>query len=490
MRRLTACRDPPTPPGVPWCSISPQEYERQMRRNQEQFLAAHQDILRRLAREYEPTFDDILDAETTAQHRHADKHDKRELRLRAWADLHITGMRFKRLWLKSVLYKMKTREWAKQRKFARMIGDLGTPASLQGAWLTEALKLAQSTTVLKHHGVVFMFIKKSVPTLLKEAFKALISPTEGGTFVYFSDDACYAIRDGESVKWFNIDIAGCDGSHSPMMFESYHSMYPPRLEQDARKLVEQCQRPIRIESQTRLRCMTVMLAPLVPLLYSGSTITTSLNNHAVMCIGIALAESQATTPEQIMAAAESVGYQVTVEECSKPQELQFLKHSPLRDVTGEWQPVLNAGVFLRLSGVCDGDLPGRGDITKRAANFQAALVQSAYPRISTPFVEAHRRENSAQGREKVQQQRVMAKMFEHKVIADDSPIVFLSTDEFFERYTLTSAERQQMVEFAQGSGPGDHYNSTAAHKILKRDYGLGAAPHWHTYDSQAPSQTG
>jgi len=111
-------------------------------------------------------------------------------------------------------------------------------------------------------------------------------------------------------------------------------------------------------------------------LFSGSVLTTLVNNVANLLIARSVYERRCTTCAEIVAAAADVGYVVTMDECDKFENMQFLKHSPFVNDDGVVLPFVNLGVLLRSLGQCNGDLPGtrNDDLRSRAQKFTSGYL--------------------------------------------------------------------------------------------------------------------
>jgi len=135
-RRLTACREPESkeePPESPYGNAA----ERELREKQIRFFggATWTGVLRQMQSKYAPYV--TLESQEEELRLHAgDPHIKRALRIQARTELEGTMQVADRLWLKSVLVKIKREEIAKPGKYPRTIGDLGVAASLQGFIIT------------------------------------------------------------------------------------------------------------------------------------------------------------------------------------------------------------------------------------------------------------------------------------------------------------------------------------------------------------------
>jgi hypothetical protein len=444
-------------------------YHEQLFNNQRRFFVEHTDIFKNVARSYEDYFHEYKGSEEEAREHYNDPHQKRLLRLKAWKELNDANQQSDDTdpWVKSVLWKLKKDEWAKPGKKPRMIGDLGVGASLRGFRVTNSLKVAQESEPVYVNGGEMYFCKSPDPVIMEQVFKKLIDPPGRFYFVYFSDDSCLSIRrkDG-GVDFYNLDISSCDASHGPAIFQQLVDLVPPTVRPDMQMLVDQCQLPLRVVSRVD-PSVKLLLKPNRPMLYSGSTITTGINNIANLAIGIAISECDYTSPDDIRLAAERAGYIVSgCKPLQHPEDLQFLKHSPVLDSNNCYKPMLNLGVLLRASGVCRGDLPGRGPFSIRARDFQAALLNGAYPQADFEVLQLMK--GVVKGSKKIE----IPHLFEYKVeVNDNFQPFFAQRDSIMRRYRLSDLEYAEVIEFAK-SGFEQFSNSVGLSKILDLDYGL------------------
>jgi hypothetical protein len=463
LRRLTGKRKPEIP-----------GYHERLKENQRLFIEEHGEFFEKIAASYKPYFESIHTAELEAELRYAEPHPKKALRIQAWKELCETGGRYvSDGWLARSLKrrkpyvtgKMKSQEHAKPGKKTRLIGDIGVAGSLLGAWLAEALKTAQALEKISYRGGLLVFVKTPDPIVLEEVFANLMSPPCRFYFVFYSDDACFSYWHEGRVYMHNLDISSCDASHTPRLFELLVDLYPSRLQKDIRRVVSQCAAPLRLRS--RLTPGQVILRPIGPRLYSGSTLTTPINNIANICIGVSLGDVDVITPECIVPAAERAGYIVTGDaplHCYA--ELQFLKHSPVYECyTGRYIPVINFGVFVRASGVCKGDLPGRGNLERRARQFQQALVQGIYAHVSSPTLELLRDRDVVIDRDIT---RLIEKHYEHRLDRHHESHHFLDEDLFL-RY---HPDAQDMLDIQEGARAryGQESNFPVFSRVLQLDY--------------------
>lgn len=474
--RMTAVRLPEKP-GM----------HQQLFANQASFIEKYTEIVQLLIEQCRYLPEEFFSIEEEAEEHHDDTHPKKRLRIEGWRDLNESGERFQRLWLRSVLYKMKTDEIAKWLKPARMIGDLGVAASLQGFMITKHLKQLQAENPIEVNGGTLNFCVTPSYQGLKNVFKNLIHPKEKYYFVYFSDDSCFSFRHRGKTYMYNLDISKCDGSHGNSLFELLITITPPEHKDDMKKLIEQLSLPVRVSS-TGDKSKFVLLTFDGPRLFSGSTLTTFVNNVANILIGYALSRAVKSLLDREYSIEEltkifteacySCGYIVTGfkddEICKTVEDLQFLKHSPVQDLLQEYQPVLNLGVMFRSSGTCKGDLPGSKNetIESRARKFQYSILHGMYPRTHIPFLE---RMKDRTGRIQCKKcDSMVGKDLEFKVDHVDEEHSRIFSDECaLRRYKLTPLEVAELLEFSD-AGVYQHTSSSFVTKVLTKDYGLSA----------------
>lgn len=413
----------------------------------------------------------IVNIYDTARERHADPHPKRLLRMAAFKDMEEDGFYSSDVWLHQCVGKIKTSEWAKPGKIPRMIGDLGVHASLEGAWVTQTLKeMYGSLQYIQGHRI--RIVLKADVQVLAEVFREAVQPPTKYFFSFFSDDGIITLFDKKGkLRYYLTDISSCDTSHHSV-FNSLEDSAPAFLKPGIKRVIGQLKKPlvIRCVHSPRLKVKLKLVDPDDTALYSGSTITTVLNDHGSVCIASAIITANAEEPDEIIAAARNAGYILDVTEVFHESELQFLKHSPVRATDGTLHAVLNPGVFLRASGTCRGDLPGRRCIFKRAALFQFALLQGMYPRLANPFIDQCRRSTGVSSPVPEPFRKVVSQQLEYTTSARISHVTIDDT-EFFRRYRLTDSERLDLDAFATGK-PRDFFNSPGLSKVLFMDYGL------------------
>jgi hypothetical protein len=300
-------------------------------------------------------------------------HIKKELRVNGRERLESTTGRWcgtgvdsqKPFFLARVQGKLKLFEYSKPGKKPRLIVDMTVEGSLIAGAIMCLIKQCFAEPIITHgHGqsARFSFISHPTSDNLDIAFGRLLNPSYDFEYVYYSDDACvYFIKDGV-IQRANIDISSCDMSHTPAIFSLFLDMCKGHtlLHEVASRAVSQCTIPMRLGRDT--------FKPIGPTLYSGSCLTTPINNIANLLIGISIFGMQ-----DIVSGAARAGYKVTVDVVNVDEDYQFLKYSPTRE-NGYTQVFLNLGVLLRVLGSCRGDLPRGGSMIQRAANYNYSLA--------------------------------------------------------------------------------------------------------------------
>lgn len=334
------------------------------------------------------------------------------------------------------------------------------------------MKKAMAYCPLEVEGGVIQFIPTPDPATLEFVFGELIEPSERFYMSVFSDDSCLALRKADgTILRYNVDISSCDSSHTSELFFALRDLFPSHLRDEVEQLIAQCRESFTILDMYN-KARKVVLKPTGPRLYSGSTLTTILNNLANFCIGVSIAKHpNIQSARDVISAAFRAGYEVTCEDCSDWHQLQFLKHSPVRCTDGVIRPLLNIGVLLRLSGTCKGDLPGSKDtpLCERGRAFQASLLRGAYPHAHFKLLD-NMREHAGLGNEECDKH--IRKIFEYKVADGDYSDFRVPSEEVWARYDLNALEIAELEEDFGNCAYGEHYYSDGTNKVLEKDYGL------------------
>jgi hypothetical protein len=303
----------------------------------------------------------------------------------------------------------------------------------------------------------------------------MLNPPRKYYFAYFSDDAVCAVRTASGVIWFDLDISKCDSSHREGAFSALRKITPDNLKPSMEIAIAQCDNAIQLVNPEDPRQKVILESLVGSRMPSGWGGTTEMNNGASEASCVAIVEAKAETPEEMFEATKNAGYKYTIVPSTKPEEIQFLKHSPAMDTNGLYRPVLNFGVFLRASGRSKRDIPGSGDLTIRANAFMKGLFNGMYPRTHCPLLEAIRANFEAA----VIDKKMQAYLDKHRrynattYASDADKVHYYFTDEaFLERYSLTSTEILDLQDICANCRVGTAHRSSGTDKILMMDYGL------------------
>lgn len=308
----------------------------------------------------------LLSDEFVERFDHAHKeHQKKRLRIESLNKLLETAECG--LYVQEIKGKLKLYEKAKPGKNPRLIGDYTCPGSLLGGFLAEYAKecFEEEISLL---GFKTKYISSIEPEVLDRLGSDLLRDPIN-QFYFFSDDSVLKY-DG---RYYEIDISSCDISNSTAIFEILVGLFAgTQFECVVRRCVQQCQLAAKLTSPEN-RHNKIRLQGIRAIEYSGSVLTTLLNNIASLLIGLSIHFDGAS---DIAASANAIGYNVTQIERNSLEELTFLKHSWFYDGDSDPRSFLNVGAILRSFGTFTGDLPGpsKRNIVLRCEDFLSTVV--------------------------------------------------------------------------------------------------------------------
>jgi hypothetical protein len=457
LTRLTAIREP-TKAG----------YDRQLRRNQKKFIDKHRHIatlLRHSIAAYCVDFKDVIDETLDLIIK---PHPKKKPRLQAWKKLVTTNKLAHDTWMSSgVSGKVKKNEFAKPGKYPRLINDLTIEASLLGAFLTSLYKHALEHFPIHYRNSILEFIATPNHDSLSKAFENLIHLKHRVYMCYFSDDSCVSLVINGEPKFFNLDISSCDTSHTSSLFSFLESIFVGRARSVITRVVNQCRQPLRLSHKNSNGKARLTLKPTEPVLYSGSTLTTLINNVANILIGISVVESSIKSTSDIIKSAERAGYIITIDNCPTYHHLQFLKHSPVLDQCGSITPMLNLGVVMRSIGRCKGIIPGKGPLVSRFRLFNGSLAQSLSSGASHRFIKIFRSKFPAYTEEMLK--HIYNENFSIQFYTKSPSII--SDCEVARRYTDNIDEFYEMCEMFSDAPLYSVIDCPFSRKVFLKDYG-------------------
>lgn len=354
-------------------------------------------------------------------------------------------------------------EWAKPGKNPRAVNDFGVPASIRAGWLPEVIKSAMSVPHKVGCGET-VFVKSPDVAVLTSLFRRMYT---SNVFAYHSDDSSLSLVCSDGMFWCNLDLSSCDTSQGPCVFQSMFLLTPDEYLRHMSLLVNQCRSVCQVgHGPKRLRFRPVKFFE-----YSGSVLTTLLNNVASFNVGRQILEGwKGGTRKQahgfVTDVLERCGWRVVCEVEDDFEGIQFLKNSPCFGEDGEIRTFMNLGVILRALGQKTGDLPGKGDWVDRAKMFNRQLVKgmvhagnhsllAALERKFNPDVPACPVYNSNALR----------------LLTNGSRAALRDTS-VCRRYSASPAEWQELLDVVLASDVGDVIDVSLSRKCIRRDYGL------------------
>jgi hypothetical protein len=439
---------------------------RQLEANQHQFVYQHRHYYLALTEFVLANYPHCASFYDSLFSTYADPHPKRLLRIRAMRSLFVDGGLVHELWTRQIDIEIKKFEYAKVGKCPRATADFSTPASMLGYGITSYIKQAMSNQPFYFLDGEVHFVYSASADLVTLAFRRLISCPLRFCYLIFSDDACASFRTSRGIIRFNLDISSCDGSHRAPIFECVKMITPALHQPIINALIRQLELPVRVRSRSDRSRATLHFPG--PRLFSGSTLTTLVNNVANFSLCLSLASHPDLSFDLIPELCAKSGYLVTVDQVHKPEDFQFLKCSPVIDVHGRYHAVLNFGVFLRAFGASKNELPGRGSWQQRARAFNSGLIRSFFVDDEVAIADLFRKKFPIQITPKLQ--ALADSHFAFKLSAPSSPRQFHLSD-YFARYNSTSADVCSFMSVFANSEPGDVIDHPYSWSCIAKDYG-------------------
>jgi len=252
------------------------------------------------------------------------------------------------------MIKFKSDELAKMKKVPRVIGDYGVKASLFGAPYLPMLKSIMEQWIIIDD-LHMKFVATPDKNEMEQVFTYLFDDNVKYCVIFFSDDAVLKVPTTSGAMYMNLDISTCDISNTQFTFNMLLSSVSghPTLHNIIRGCIQQCMRGCRIRRKSGIN---VFLKTSRAIEYSGTVLTTALNDWAMYAIGCTIYHlhrgqlyDREQTKKEITKYAMCAGYNITLEACECIEDIQFLKFSPTY-VNGKVVTFLNLGVVFRAVG--------------------------------------------------------------------------------------------------------------------------------------------
>jgi len=273
----------------------------------------------------------------------------------------------------------------------------------------------------------------------------------------------------------NVDIKAADGSNYKHVFRLLKKAMSvePMYQKDIDTCFKQLGEPFKIRNPDKRHAhesVRFKLNKKESVLYSGSVLTTTVNNLANILIYISFMKNYNPTMTKqeaehlLVAAAKRAGYTVKCDTCSTPEDLQFLKFSPCANEGGEYDAIINLGVLLRGFGLHDGDIPGRGDMSTRCKIFLSEVIRGWVHLGNHPVMDAFR-SHIVNRRGKV----VDFNKIGGEVLGNQ--LGYCSLSSVCARYRLAESDLSELVDTIYRLQIGDVVVSKVVDVIVKKDYG-------------------
>jgi hypothetical protein len=197
-------------------------------------------------------------------------------------------------------------------------------------------------------------------------FKKLIDARSRSNYVYctiYGDDCCISGNIKEPFT-FNLDISSCDASNKSPIFYLIGLLGSTYDLERTANIIKQCMLPLVFNNPHNTdHSMHIVFREAFE--GSGNVLTTVLNFIASCSIVSAICCNRnlgkKDIAQVIVDATTSIGYIVTIEDCTVDNEfimekLQFLKHSPFETQDGTIVAALNYGAIFRSFGHFDDNI--------------------------------------------------------------------------------------------------------------------------------------
>lgn len=307
-------------------------------------------------------------------------HPKRTMRVLEWLQILKDGILFMVDTIRCIQLNVKKYEWARPGKYARGVYDLTVRGATFGGWITDLIKTVIAGNDYSTGYGKFRFVKSATYENMYAAF-AEMNHTDTFFYVAHSDDALIVVYHNGTYYYYDIDIKSCESSHFSI-FDSLYLLIPKDwwLVLIISQLIKQLTANVVVFNPAKTSEVVIFNVPL-PILFSGTTLTTLVNTMAHMLAYIQLSalligNLKPDNTVEIMEAGAYAGYLFTVTRNTVREKATLLKTFQTVDDNGVMKIAIALGVIFRTIGCCRGDLPGKNTIPLhiRAGMYNAGLI--------------------------------------------------------------------------------------------------------------------
>jgi len=381
--------------------------------------------------------------------------------------------------------------------------------------LPELIKVALSTPFFFERGELHPTMRATIYIMskpkedsLSKLFQELITTTtrvDEVVVAIYSDDSVIAGNIGGVPFGYNVDISSCDASNQSLVFALTGTLLAQIHERRACGLISQCMMPIVVTNPNNpAEKFTLLMHSAFE--GSGTVLTTILNHVAsflIYLMVIARLGEDASVTESVVQGARLAGHLVTVEPWVVegvviPEKMQFLKHSPLRSVCGQWVPTLNFGALCRSFGSIEGDLLAK-HLGMSPADFQRLPVADRMNRFCGGVVRGFCHEPSSRIMDALRErflsfgETTISTRYDVEFMRDSSPArdrgvgirdedelikvtdraeYVIADDSICRRYDLQAYDLDEFAAHVANLVLGSHSVTQAATMFYQVDYGL------------------
>lgn len=374
----------------------------------------------------------------------------------------------------------------------RGVGNLGPFRTAYSAWVLVHLKHAMEAPFV-YGNYVIRFVATPRSEVLDDVFQFLMSPPLGKChYVYFSDDCCFSMGCRDGVFMANGDIKQCDGSHYDPLFDIVETLLgtlprhlgggPNEYATEVKYAMNQLAAPAVFRNKDKIPGHKRESATYYfnsRRLYSGSVLTTAVNNVANFCIAACMAK-RAPDPSVMLRkdvaevyrlGAQDAGYLVKCVIAKQPEDLQFLKCTPAVDETGAYRSLMCLGVHLRGFGLIDGDLPSvygnsKVPLSVRGGRYLRDIVVSR-ENWGDHFL--HRAFKDMTRQYDIVSDNTLREVMTTKFMG--SAQVRFPIESLIKRYNCTADDLLELAELIKRANVGDIINHPSVSLLYEVDYG-------------------
>lgn len=307
------------------------------------------------------------------------------------------------------------------------------------------------------------FENANSPAVADALMQYLYNDAPNGIYcVYFSDDGFILVKEGGVLR-YETDISGCDASNGVAVFAIvYWILRMVSCHETAMGLVSQCGRRATLSNPSN-RDERVVFRPMGFFEFSGSLLTTILNNVASFCIFCAIYLAVIDGQEMgnaIVTATRAYGWILTVDKREQSSQLTFLK----RCYDAKSQRTFPcAGIMIRTLGIVEGTPTAESFGLPKGAHLSEYTAEELLEILIKTRVDGWVHEAGSS----------LLNAFRKRCRMEPLDVV-IGDDAFITRYGFATGELEELCIAIEELQVGDLVQCGASIKIMMVDYGVSA----------------